>query len=276
MIALRGTNELVLFHSATPGTIQRRLTVVGLDDDTLRHRPSAGERCSSTASRSVSRLHLSALSHRHDHRRRDPRWAVVRRRRCRAPFGVDFNPLSDRLRILTSTQQNCTVDPDTGVATRDTPPLAPPVHGAGAAFDNNVDGTRVHDAVRASTRSSTARPRRTSPATALSSPSGLSASTRPSHVRLRHLAARRHRVRGAQGRRRLRPVHHQPADRRGAADRTDRHRHRVNGLVAMPVTYQFAEGSTGAFFDTDILLANPTTQPVPVTVTYHDRGWPRW
>ena len=38
----------------------------------------------------------------------------------------------------------------------------------------------------------------------------------------------------------------------------------------MPVAYQFAEGSTGPFFDTDILLANPTTAPVPVTVTYQD------
>ena len=42
----------------------------------------------------------------------------------------------------------------------------------------------------------------------------------------------------------------------------------VNGLVALPVAYQLAEGSTGTFFDTDILLANPTTSPVPVTVTY--------
>ena len=37
-----------------------------------------------------------------------------------------------------------------------------------------------------------------------------------------------------------------------------------------PVAYQFAEGWTGPFFDTDILLANPTTSPVPVTVIYQD------
>ena len=41
----------------------------------------------------------------------------------------------------------------------------------------------------------------------------------------------------------------------------------INGLAAMPLTYQFAEGSTGTFFDTDLLLANPTTA-VPVTITY--------
>ena len=32
----------------------------------------------------------------------------------------------------------------------------------------------------------------------------------------------------------------------------------INGLTAMPLAYQFAEGATGTFFDTDLLLANPT------------------
>ena len=32
----------------------------------------------------------------------------------------------------------------------------------------------------------------------------------------------------------------------------------INGLTAMPLVYQFAEGATGTFFDTDLLLANPT------------------
>ena len=40
-------------------------------------------------------------------------------------------------------------------------------------------------------------------------------------------------------------------------DRHDRHRHGINGLTAMPLAYQFAEGATGTFFDTDLLLANP-------------------
>ena len=42
----------------------------------------------------------------------------------------------------------------------------------------------------------------------------------------------------------------------------------VTGLTAMPVAYQLAEGATGRFFDTDLLLANPTTSNVAVTVTY--------
>ena len=49
----------------------------------------------------------------------------------------------------------------------------------------------------------------------------------------------------------------------------------ISGLAAMPLVYQFAEGATGTFFDTDLLLANPTTAPVPVTITYLTEapGW---
>jgi Ca2+-binding RTX toxin-like protein len=34
------------------------------------------------------------------------------------------------------------------------------------------------------------------------------------------------------------------------------------------LTYFLAEGATGSFFDLDVLLANPTTTPAPVTVTF--------
>ena len=33
-------------------------------------------------------------------------------------------------------------------------------------------------------------------------------------------------------------------------------------------TYTLAEGSTGRFFDTDILIANPNNHAAPVTITY--------
>jgi hypothetical protein len=35
-----------------------------------------------------------------------------------------------------------------------------------------------------------------------------------------------------------------------------------------PSTYYLAEGSTGNFFDTDLLLANPTDQPAPIAITF--------
>ena len=34
------------------------------------------------------------------------------------------------------------------------------------------------------------------------------------------------------------------------------------------LTYTMAEGATGPFFDTDILLANPNTDVAPVTIDY--------
>ena len=40
-------------------------------------------------------------------------------------------------------------------------------------------------------------------------------------------------------------------------------------------TYYLAEGSTGAFFDTDLLLANPNDTAVPVTITYFKEGGSR-
>ena len=42
----------------------------------------------------------------------------------------------------------------------------------------------------------------------------------------------------------------------------------ITGLVAVPMTFFFAEGSTGAFFDTDLLLANPGPIWAPVIITY--------
>jgi hypothetical protein len=39
-------------------------------------------------------------------------------------------------------------------------------------------------------------------------------------------------------------------------------------VVGLETLYYLAEGATGAFFSTDILLANPNTIPAPVTVTF--------
>jgi hypothetical protein len=42
----------------------------------------------------------------------------------------------------------------------------------------------------------------------------------------------------------------------------------ITGLTAVPLTFSFAEGSSGAFFDTDLLLANPGPTVVPAIITY--------
>jgi hypothetical protein len=47
----------------------------------------------------------------------------------------------------------------------------------------------------------------------------------------------------------------------------------ITGLMAIsPATFTFAEGSTGTFWDTDLLLANPTPIPASVVITYLTDG----
>lgn len=54
-------------------------------------------------------------------------------------FGVDFNPVADRLRVVSNTGQNLRIVPTTGVATADLPLSwsGGPVTIAGAAYTNN-------------------------------------------------------------------------------------------------------------------------------------------
>ncbi len=42
----------------------------------------------------------------------------------------------------------------------------------------------------------------------------------------------------------------------------------ITGLTEVPLTFSFAEGSTGTFFDTDLLLANPGPTIAPIIITY--------
>ena len=51
--------------------------------------------------------------------------------------------------------------------------------------------------------------------------------------------------------------------------------HAAAAVAATATTWNFAEGATGAFFDTYLLLANPSTQPASVQVQYlRDTGGP--
>ena len=39
-------------------------------------------------------------------------------------------------------------------------------------------------------------------------------------------------------------------------------------MTVTQLTYLLAEGSTGAFFDLDVLIANPNAQAAPIVVTF--------
>jgi hypothetical protein len=261
MIALRNGTELAFFHSATPGTIQRTLTVTGLQDgETLRgldRRPANGQLYAVGTSDRLYRI--------------DPITGTATA--AGAPLGVtpsgflgiDFDPRSDRLRVVTSTQEDLTVDPDTGVASPSTLPIA--IDAAGAAFNSNVDATPFttlflidaqFDRVTSQDQLGDGT---LVPLGSLGVDTTFDVGFDISPLDGIGFAALR--VGGSSG---LYKIDLTTGAARligpigtGAT---------VSGLVAMPVEYQLAEGSTGAFFDTDILLANPTSSPVPVTVSF--------
>ena len=62
-------------------------------------------------------------------------------------FGVDFDPIADRLRVLSDGGQNLSVDADTGLVTVQTP-----LNSFGgirsAAYSSNVDGAQFSTLLR--------------------------------------------------------------------------------------------------------------------------------
>ncbi|HYT66950.1 MAG TPA: DUF4394 domain-containing protein [Vicinamibacterales bacterium] len=55
-------------------------------------------------------------------------------------FGVDFNPVVDRLRVVSDFEQNIRINPDTGALAATDTPLTPPLNVVAAAYTNNVAG----------------------------------------------------------------------------------------------------------------------------------------
>ena len=109
MVALRNGTELARFHSATPGTILGTVTVTGLQpQETLVGidlRPADGQLYGVG---STSRLYLlnpitGAAT---------PIGPVFPTVLSGTSFGVDFNPLVDRLRIVSDAEQNLRHQPE--------------------------------------------------------------------------------------------------------------------------------------------------------------------
>jgi len=145
MVALRG-NELIRFHSATPGTILGTATISGLAFGEqlvgIDVRPADGQLYGvSTASRLYLLNAITGAA--------TPIGPAFSTPLSGTRFGVDFNPTVDRLRIVSDAEQNFRVNPNTGVAV--TPPdgaLNPAGTVTAVAYSNNVDGaatTTVYD-----------------------------------------------------------------------------------------------------------------------------------
>jgi hypothetical protein len=263
MVALRG-GELIRFHSASPGTIlstamitglQPAETIVGIDV-----RPADGQLYGVG---STSRLYLL-----------NPLTGAATSIGGFTPalvgtrFGVDFNPTVDRLRVVSDAEQNLRINPLTAAAIVDGAlnPGTPSV--AGAAYLNNVDGaaaTVLYDIDSASDQLVIQNPPN---AGTLVPVGGLGVDATDAIgfdiSPLDNAAFAALRVGGVSGLYAINLTTGAATPLGAIGTGADP----IDGLAAMPLVYQFAEGSTGTFFDTDLLLANPTAANVAVTVTY--------
>jgi hypothetical protein len=263
MVALRGS-ELIRFHSASPGTVRSTATITGLQPAEtivgIDVRPADGQLYGVG---STSRLYLL-----------NPLTGAATAIGSFTPalagsrFGVDFNPTVDRLRVVSDADQNLRINPLTVTAIVDGTlnPGTPSV--SGAAYLNNVDGTTatvLYDIDAATDQLVIQNP----PNNGTLVPVGSLGVDATADIGfdispLDNAAFAALRVGGVSGLYSINLTTGAATPLGAIGTGTDP----IDGLAAMPLVYQFAEGSTGTFFDTDLLLANPTAANVAATITY--------
>ena len=265
MVGLLTGTQLIRFHSATPGTILGTVAVSGLQaGETLVGidlRPADGQLYGVG---SQSRLYLiNAITG-----AATQIGPVFPTPLAGTRFGVDFNPVVDRLRVVSDSGQNLRINPITGAIAFTDPALNPGTPNVtAAAYVNNVDGTSVttlYDIDATTDQLVIQNPPNDGTLVAVG-PLGVNAAADAAFdiSSLDNTAFAGLTVGGVSS---LYSVNLST----GAATLigTIGTGTGISGLTAMPLSYQFAEGATGTFFDTDLLLANPTTSPVAATLTY--------
>ncbi|MEO5820048.1 MAG: DUF4394 domain-containing protein [Vicinamibacteraceae bacterium] len=267
MVALRG-NELIRFHSATPGTILGTATLSGLQLAEqlvgIDMRPADGQLYGVG---STSRLYLlNAITG-----AATQIGPVFPQLLSGTRFGVDFNPMVDRLRIVSDDEQNFRINPNTGGLSGVDSNLTPAGTVGAAAYSNNVDGTGatlLYDIDAGSDQLLIQGQVPPGPNTGVLTAVGPLGVNTSSDVAFDispfdNTAFAALNVGGIAGLYTINLTTGAAAPIGTIGTGTV-----INGLTAMPLAYQFAEGTTGTFFDTDLLLANPTTAPVAATITY--------
>ncbi len=263
LVSLRG-NELIRFHSASPGTILGVATLSGLQLGEqlvgIDVRPADGQLYGVGSS---SRLYLlnpitGAATQ---------IGPVFTTPLAGTRFGVDFNPTVDRLRVVSDAEQNLRINPNNAAIAAVDGALNPAGTVAAAAYTNSVDGagtTTLYDVDAASDQLVIQNPPNNGVLTAVG-PLGVDTSIDAAFdiSPFDNTAFAALTVGGVAG---LYTIN--LATGAATSIGTIGTGTAINGLAAMPLAFQFAEGSTGAFFDTDLLLANPTAAAVPVTITY--------
>ncbi len=263
MVALRG-NELIRFHSASPGTILGTATISGLQLAEqlvgIDMRPADGQLYGVG---STSRLYLLNPITGAATQIGVPFATPLSGTR----FGVDFNPTVDRLRIVSDAEQNFRVNPNNAAIAGVDAALNPAGTVAAAAYTNSVDGagtTVLYDIDATTDQLLIQSPPNNGTLVAVG-PLGVNTSTDVAFdvSPFDNTAFAALNVGGVSGLYAINLTTGAATSIGPIGTGTV-----INGLAAMPLVYQFAEGSTGAFFDTDLLLANPTTNQVAVTITY--------
>lgn len=137
VFGLNAANQIVRFNSATPGTVTVVATITGLQaGETILatdFRPATGQLYALGSSSRLYTINLTTGV-------ATQVGAAGAFTLSGTEFGFDFNPVVDRIRVISNTGQNLRLDPNNGTAVTDTP-LNPATTGAtGAAYTNNFAG----------------------------------------------------------------------------------------------------------------------------------------
>ena len=145
--ALTASNKLISFSTLAPGTITRTLTVTGLQSgETLQGIDFRPRTAQLIAVGSTSRIYTINTT---TGAATQIGSAVFAPALSGTKFGVDFNPVPDRIRVISEADQNLRLNPDTGgvagtdtnlvYATGDANAAANP-NVVGVGYTNNVSG----------------------------------------------------------------------------------------------------------------------------------------
>jgi uncharacterized protein (TIGR03437 family) len=116
--AVTAGGKLINFNVITPGAVNRSLTITGLSQGEtivgIDFRPRTGQLFGMSSASRIYTLNTSTGA-------ATPAGAAFTPALSGTAFGIDFNPVPDRIRVVTDNEQNLRLNPDTGaVAGTDT------------------------------------------------------------------------------------------------------------------------------------------------------------
>lgn len=138
MVGLTGDQRLAYFDSATPNIIFASVNITGLvSGETLvgiDTRPATGTIVGLGSAGRIYQISQAGAA--------VPATAAPSTTPLSGvAFGVDFNPVVDRVRVVSDTDQNLRFHPDTGAVAAVDTPLSPAGDKVAAAYDRNFAGT---------------------------------------------------------------------------------------------------------------------------------------